>query len=323
MISQVITVSPRGFCAGVARSINVVEDCLDIFGAPVYVKHAIVHNKTVVNDLEKKGAITVEEVSEIPEGAIAVFSAHGSPPEHYDEARTRGVKIIDATCPLVTKVHIEIVRYIKDGYKVIYVGHKGHVEGIGVLGEAKKLGIEVPLVDTIDDVQELAYPKDAKIVILTQTTLSIDETALIIEAIKMKYPNTTEPAASDICFATTNRQGAIKFLAHKVDLALVVGSVTSSNSNRLVEVARNEGIEAYLIDCVDEINESWLQGKAVVGLSAGASAPEYRVQEIVNFFVEKGAKASQYDPIHENMTFTEPAELTKAKAENTKERIQD
>ncbi len=313
MISQVITVSPRGFCAGVARSIDVVEDCLEIFGAPVYVKHAIVHNKSVVNDLAEKGAITVEEVSEIPKGAIAVFSAHGSPPEHYEQAKARGVRIIDATCPLVTKVHIEIIRYIKDGFKVIYVGHKGHVEGIGVLGEAQKLGIKVPLVDNIKDVAKLDYPADAKVVILTQTTLSIDETALIIKAIKQKYTNTTEPSASDICFATTNRQGAIKFLAQKVDIALVVGSVTSSNSNRLVEVVKNEGVPAYLIDTVDEIDPKWLEGKNIVGISAGASAPEYRVQEIVDYFLKNGAKASTYDPIDENMSFIEPAELTKAK----------
>ncbi len=315
MIKNVITVSPRGFCAGVARSIDVVKDCLEIFGAPVYVKHAIVHNKTVVNDLTAAGAVTVEEVSEIPKGAIAVFSAHGSPPEHFAQARARGIRVIDATCPLVTKVHIEIVRYIQDGFKVVYIGHRGHVEGIGVLGEAKKLGIEVPLIDTIDEVKDLPYATEEKIVILTQTTLSVDETKDIAEAIKKKYPNTSEPAASDICFATTNRQGAIKLLAKRVDVIIVVGSVTSSNSNRLVEVAKAEGTDAYLVDTSKELQKEWFKEKETVGISAGASAPEYRVQEIVDHFTRDGAKKETYDPIEENMTFTPPRELLEARKE--------
>lgn len=312
-IEKIITVAPRGFCAGVARSIKVVEDCLEIFGAPVYVKHAIVHNKTVVNDLTEKGAITVETVEEIPQGAIAVFSAHGSPPEDFEKARAQGVRVIDATCPLVTKVHIEIVRYIKDGYNVVYIGHKGHVEGIGVIGEAKKMGIDVPLVDSLADVDSLPYEADAQIVILTQTTLSIDETTAIIAAIKNKYTNTTEPAASDICYATTNRQGAIKILAQSVDLVLIVGSTTSSNSNRLVEVARDAGIDSYLIDSVEEIHPAWYADKKNVGLSAGASAPEHKVQEIVDYFVHLGAVASEIEPIEEKMFFIEPRELTEAR----------
>lgn len=316
-ISKITTVAPRGFCAGVARSIDVVKDCLEIFGAPVYVKHAIVHNKTVVSDLEARGAITVEEVSEIPEGAVAVFSAHGSPPEHYEQARARGIQVIDATCPLVTKVHIEIVRYIRDGYKVIYIGHKGHVEGVGVLGEAQKIGIDVPLVDTLQDVAQIPYTSEDKIVILTQTTLSIDETKEIIKAIKVRYPEAEEPAASDICFATTNRQGAIKRLVERVDLVLVVGSTTSSNSKRLVETAKAGGVDAYLIDTVEEIDPQWLSGKHSVGLSAGASAPEYKVQEIVTYFTEQGATHEEFEPITESMTFIEPRELTEAR-KNTK-----
>ncbi len=318
MIKKIITVSPRGFCAGVARSIDVVNDCLEIFGAPVYVKHAIVHNKTVVADLEAKGAITVERVEEIPEGAVAVFSAHGSPPEDFEKARSRGVQVIDATCPLVTKVHIEIVRYLRDGYKVIYVGHKGHVEGIGVLGEAEKLGVTVPLVDTLEDVAALSYAPDDNIVILTQTTLSIEETQKIITAIKKRYRHVTEPPASDICFATTNRQGAIKILAQKTDVVLVVGSVTSSNSNRLVEVAREAGTEAHLLDTVEELDTAWFDGKHVVGLSAGASAPEHKVQEIVDYFVDNGAVHESLDPIEEQMSFTEPAELTEARKKKKK-----
>ncbi len=312
-IKKVITVSPRGFCAGVARSVDVVKDCLEVFGAPIYVKHAIVHNKTVVSDLERLGAITVEDVADIPEDAIAVFSAHGSPPEHYEQARARNVRVIDATCPLVTKVHIEIVRYIKDGYKVIYIGHTGHVEGIGVLAEAQAIGEDVPLVDNIDDVSKIDYDPDEKIVILTQTTLSVDETQKIIGAILEKYPQAQQPAASDICYATTNRQGAIKALAKKVDVIFVVGSVTSSNSKRLVEVAQQEDVSAYLIDDVSEIRATSYESVQSVGISAGASAPEYRVQEIVKYFEDLGATSEMYDPIDENMHFIEPQELTRAK----------
>ncbi len=314
-IKKIISVAPRGFCAGVARSIDVVKECLEIFGAPVYVKHAIVHNKVVVADLEERGAITVEEVSEIPKGAVAVFSAHGSPPEHYEQARARGIHVIDATCPLVTKVHIEIVRYLRDGYKVIYVGHRGHIEGVGVLGEARHIGEDVPLVDTIDDVETLTYTKDDKIVILTQTTLSIDETTKIIAAIKERYPQVEEPAASDICYATTNRQQAIKQLSQEADLIIVVGSTTSSNSKRLVETAKLGGKLAYLIDSYEEIKPQWLEGVTTLGLSAGASAPEYKVQEIITHFTSHGALHEELTALEENMTFTEPRELTSARKE--------
>lgn len=317
-IEKIITVSPRGFCAGVARSISVVEDCLAIFGAPIYIKHAIVHNKTVVADLEAKGAVIVEDVSEIPEGSTAVFSAHGSPPGHFEAARKRGIKVIDATCPLVTKVHIEMIRYTQDGKNIVYIGHHGHVEGLGVLGEAKKLGIDVPLIDSVEEVETLAFPLESEVVILTQTTLSVEETKKIISAIKKKFKSAIEPPAQDICYATTNRQGAIKKLAQEVDFVLIVGSQTSSNSNRLVEVAREEGKDAYLLDTVEDIDQMWLENKKVVGLSAGASAPEHKVQEIIAYFTGKGAIHEDLKAAEENMTFAEPVELTQARNDNSK-----
>ncbi len=316
-IKEIITVAPRGFCAGVTRSIDTVKECIEVFGAPVYTKHAIVHNKTVIADLEEIGVITVETVDEIPSGSVAVFSAHGSPPEHFEQAREKGIKVIDATCPLVTKVHIEIVRYVKDGKNIVYIGHKKHIEGLGVIGEAKKMGIIVPIVDTIEDVEnDLKYDKSAELVILTQTTLSIEEAKKVIKAIKKKYKNTIEPPARDICYATTNRQKAIKELAKESDIILVVGSKTSSNSNKLVDVARENGIDAYLIDTVEEIQEKWLEGKERLGLSAGASAPEYKVQEIIDYFKKNfGVNHKKLELQKENMKFTKPAELLKKKEE--------
>lgn len=315
-IKKIITVEPRGFCAGVARSISVVEDCLKIFGAPVYIKHAIVHNKTVVADLEAKGAITVDSVEDIPNGAIAVFSAHGSPPEHFEHARKRDIRVIDATCPLVTKVHMEMIKFLSDGYRVVYIGHKGHVEGLGVIGEAKKLGINVPILENISDVEDLDFSSEDELAFLTQTTLSIVETNEIIDALKKKYSHIVEPPAADICYATTNRQNAIRTLSQQVDIIFVVGSKTSSNSNRLVEAAKQNGCKSYLIDTVEEIDEKWLEGLETVGVSAGASAPEYKVEEVVKFFVDRGAAHDKLAVTEENMQFTEPVELMKARREN-------
>jgi 4-hydroxy-3-methylbut-2-enyl diphosphate reductase len=315
MIEKIITVEPRGFCAGVARSIKVVEDCLKLFGSPIYIKHAIVHNKTVVADLEAKGAIIVEDIADIPEGAIAVFSAHGSPPEHFAQARDKNIKVIDATCPLVTKVHMEMIKFLQDGYRVVYIGHKGHVEGLGVVGEAKKFNVEVPILENVADVDELVCSSDEKIVFLTQTTLSIRETDEIIKALKRKCPHVIAPPADDICYATTNRQEAVASLAKASDIIFIVGSTTSSNSNRLVEVAKQNNCEAYLIDDVSEIKEVWLNNINIIGLSAGASAPEYRVQEVVDYFVSDGAKHIKLDTVKENMQFTEPIELVKARKE--------
>lgn len=313
MVKEIITVAPRGFCAGVARSVRVVEGCLEIFGAPIYIKHAIVHNKTVVADLEAKGAVTVENVADIPSGAVAVFSAHGSPPEHFEQARERDIRVIDATCPLVTKVHMEMTKFLEDGYEVVYIGHKGHVEGLGVIGEAARFGKDVPVVETVDDVERLSFAQDEKIAFLTQTTLSVGETERVIDTLKNKFPHVVEPPAKDICYATTNRQEAIRALAEKVGVVFVVGSVTSSNSNRLAEVARDAGCQAYLIDTVEEIKEEWLDDVEKVGISAGASAPEYKVQEIVEFFAQKGAELTALETAEENMQFTEPVELMKAR----------
>ena len=315
-VKKVITVEPRGFCAGVARSISVVEDCLKIFGAPVYIKHAIVHNKTVVTDLEEKGAITVDSVEDIPDGAIAVFSAHGSPPEHFEHAKERNIRVIDATCPLVTKVHMEMIKFLSDGYKVVYIGHKGHVEGLGVIGEAKKLGTNVPILESISDVEDLDFSSKDKLAFLTQTTLSVVETNEIIDALKKKYSNIIEPPAADICYATTNRQDAIRTLSQQVEIIFVVGSKTSSNSNRLVEVAKQNGCESYLIDTVEEIDEKWLEDLTRVGVSAGASAPEYKVEEVVKFFIARGATHDKLTVTEENMQFTEPVELMKARKES-------
>jgi 4-hydroxy-3-methylbut-2-enyl diphosphate reductase len=316
MIKEVIVVSPRGFCAGVARSIKVVEDCLEIFGAPIYVKHAIVHNKTVVSDLEKKGVITVEHVSDIPEGSVAVFSAHGSPPEHYEEAVRRNIRVIDATCPLVAKVHMEIKQYIRDGYKIIYIGHKGHVEGLGVIGEALQYGVDVPIIESVADAEQIFCEPNEKIACLTQTTLSVDETSEIIETLRNRCAQIVEPPAKDICYATTNRQKAIRHVSHMVDLMMIVGSQTSSNSNRLREVAEQNGCHAYLIDSVEEIQPDWLEDVEHVGISAGASAPEYKVQEIIDHFVQGGAIIKHVSTTKENMVFTEPIELMKARQSN-------
>jgi len=314
-IKEVVTVEPRGFCAGVARSISVVEDCLDIFGAPVYIKHAIVHNKTVVADLERKGAITVEDVEDIPRGAVAVFSAHGSPPEHFERARARNIRVIDATCPLVTKVHMEMIKFLNEGYRVVYIGHKGHVEGQGVVGEAEKMGIDVPILESVSDVEDLDCSSEEKLAFLTQTTLSIAETDEIINALKGRCPHVTAPTAADICYATTNRQEAVAILSQRVDIIFIVGSKTSSNSNRLVEVAKQNGCRAYLIDMATEIDEKWLEGREKVGVSAGASAPEYRVREVVDYFTQRGVVHDRISVTKENMQFTEPIELMKARKE--------
>lgn len=310
MIKKIITVSPRGFCAGVTRSIKAVEDALEIFGTPIYIKHAIVHNKTVIKDLEEKGAIIVETVNEIPRGAVAIFSAHGSPPEHFKQAKERNIKLIDATCPLVTKVHFEMIRAIQAGQQPIYIGHQGHVEAEGVIGESKVEGQKskvnnVPIVEEIEDVEklELKVENGQEIIILTQTTFNVAKIKKIIKAIKSRFENVIEPTDKDICYATTNRQDAIAGLAKVAELVLVVGSKESSNSNRLVEVVKENGSKAQLLDSIEEIKDEWLKNVEVIGLSAGASAPEYKVQEIIKYFVEKGAKQENLTGVEENMKF--------------------
>jgi len=308
-VKNVLLASPRGFCAGVTRAVKAVEDTLEIFGAPVYVKHEIVHNKHVVEALTQKGAITIEELREAPEGAVVVFSAHGSPRAHYEEAKARKIRLIDATCPLVTKVHLEVQRFLRDEYTIVYIGHKGHIEGIGVLGEAPD--VVIPIIETIEDVQKLDIGNPEKLVFLTQTTLSIDDTKLVIEALKKKYPQIIAPPLEDICYATTNRQEAIKELARASDLVLVVGSRSSSNSNRLMETARDCGATSYLIDDVSELEKSWFDKVEMVGVSAGASAPEHLVQEIVKRITTFGDNVEVTDFIvkPETMHFSEPLEL--------------
>ncbi len=314
-VQKVLIAEPHGFCAGVARAVKAVEDTLDFFGTPVYVKHEIVHNKHVVIDLAKKGAITVENLEDVPEGSIVVFSAHGSPRAHYETARRRKLHLIDATCPLVTKVHLEVLRFIKEGYAIIYIGHAGHVEGLGVLGEAP--GVAIPLVESVADVDALQFPRTEKMVYLTQTTLSIDETKETIAALQKKYPNIIAPPLEDICYATTNRQEAVKGLAKVVPLIIVVGSRTSSNSNRLRETAERTGAKAYLVDDVHDLDPAWFTGVSTIGVTGGASAPEDRIQQVVGFFRDQGASIERFVAKEEKMFFAEPVELMRARRERT------
>ncbi|MGD0728947.1 MAG: 4-hydroxy-3-methylbut-2-enyl diphosphate reductase [Candidatus Micrarchaeaceae archaeon] len=306
MIERVVIIKPRGFCAGVERAIDTVEEALKTFGAPIYVKHEIVHNKVVCDDLRAKGAIFVEEVSEVPRESICIFSAHGIAPQVREQAESRKLITIDATCPLVTKIHIEVGRYAREGREIVYIGHKGHPEAVGVMGVRPDI---TQIIETAEDVQTLNVKDADKLVYLTQTTLSVDECMGVIKALKQRFPNIQQPPSGDICYATTNRQAAIKQAAKQCDILLVVGSKNSSNSNRLVESARNLGKDAYLIDTLDEIKEEWLNGKKVLGISAGASAPEHIVQSIATRFKNSGATVEELEVIKENMKFTMPYEL--------------
>ena len=313
-IKKVILSKPRGFCAGVERAVAAVEECLRMFGAPVYVKHEIVHNRTVVADLAARGAVTIEDIREVPEGSTVVFSAHGSPPEHYAIARERGCILIDATCPFVTKVHLEMHRFLKAGYRVVYIGHKGHVEGIGVCREAESYGVEIPVIETVKDIESLPINDGgSQTAYLTQTTLSVAETETLVAALRAQYPELIDPPASDICYATTNRQQAVRELARRCDTVLVLGSKHSSNSNRLAEEARNEGARAYLFDSVDEMSPEWLMDIDTVGVTAGASAPEHLVAELVAVLMADGAILEEYEAIQEDLHFAEPVELTAAR----------
>lgn len=271
---DVILAAPRGFCAGVERAIEIVEISLVRFGPPVYVKHQIVHNPYVVSSLEKKGAVTVEDIEQIPEGSLVVFSAHGSPPEDYAKAETRKLKVIDATCPLVTKVHNEAIKYDSDESKIVLVGHRGHQEVRGTMGQT-----EMILVDDSEGVNLPQWDRDTRVVLLTQTTLSVDDTAKTIKKIQSKFHNTV--VRNDLCYATTNRQDAVKKLAKLVDIVLVIGSQNSSNCNRLMEVARGLGVKAYLINGAEELNDSWLCGVDKVGITSGASTPEVLVNNVI------------------------------------------
>ncbi|CAB4880888.1 MAG: 4-hydroxy-3-methylbut-2-enyl diphosphate reductase [Actinobacteria bacterium] len=297
--------APRGYCAGVDRAVVTVERALAEHGAPVYVRKEIVHNKHVVEQLRASGAIFVDELSdEIPAGAVTVFSAHGVSPAVHEDAKARGLETIDATCPLVTKVHIEAKRFAEDGYTVILVGHAGHEEVEGTMGEAPN---SVVLVETEEDVDKLEFTEGDKLALVTQTTLSVDETSVIIARLKGRFPQIVSPKLDDICYATTNRQLAVKNLANKCDLVLVIGSANSSNSNRLVDVTRELGTDAYLIDNEGEVQEEWLVGKETVGITSGASAPEELVQRLVEFFRARGTEeVREVTVIEENVRFMLP-----------------
>jgi 4-hydroxy-3-methylbut-2-en-1-yl diphosphate reductase len=302
---KLLLAAPRGYCAGVDRAVQTVERALELHGAPVYVRKEIVHNKHVVEELAQRGAVFVEELSDdIPEGAVTVFSAHGVSPAVHAEAETRGLRTIDATCPLVTKVHREAVKFAADGYTIVLVGHAGHEEVEGTMGEVPG---SIYLVETEDDVDALDVEDTERIAYLTQTTLSVDETAAIIARLRERFPAITGPRTDDICYATTNRQLAVKQMAEHCDLVLVIGSRNSSNSNRLVDVARAAGADAHLIDNELEVREEWLEGARVVGITSGASAPEELVQRLIDFFRTRGTSdVSEFEVLREDVRFMLP-----------------
>jgi 4-hydroxy-3-methylbut-2-enyl diphosphate reductase len=303
--------NPRGLCAGVDRAIDIVERALQIFGAPIYVRHEVVHNRFVVDDLAGKGAIFVEELDEIPDGATVIFSAHGVSQQVRKQAEQRQLKVFDATCPLVTKVHLEVARHAVAAEEVILIGHAGHPEVEGTLGQYDPLqGGNIYLLEAIDDIEQLEVNNPQSLAYVTQTTLSVDDTELIIDRLREKFPHITGPRKDDICYATQNRQDAVRELAKHVDVLLVLGSTNSSNSNRLRELAEKLGVAAYLIDGADDIQTEWLQAVAAVGVTAGASAPEVLVQEVITR-LEKlyGARVIQNNGHTENVSFQLPREL--------------
>jgi len=309
--SNILLASPRGFCAGVDRAIEIVERAIQNFGAPIYVRHEIVHNVHVVNDLKNKGAVFVEELEEIPDDATVIFSAHGIAKKVEDEAKARGLQIFDATCPLVIKVHMEVVRHAKAAHDVVLIGHAGHPEVEGTLGRFdNQYGGNIHLIECIEDVAKLKITADKELAYVTQTTLSVDETIDIVQQLKKHFPNVIEPRKDDICYATQNRQDAIKTLAKDTDLILVVGSPNSSNSNRLKELSEKLGTTAYLINDASEIQQQWLSGVKNFGISAGASAPENLVREVVALLQKQGASCSDFDAeINENVVFSLPKAL--------------
>jgi 4-hydroxy-3-methylbut-2-en-1-yl diphosphate reductase len=309
---RVLLAAPRGYCAGVDRAVVTVERALERYGPPVYVRKEIVHNKHVVEQLSQRGAIFVEEETDVPEGELVVFSAHGVAPSVHANAEKRQLRTIDATCPLVTKVHVEARKFAAQGYTIVLIGHEGHEEVEGTTGEAPENTV---LVQTAADVDELEVDDPDRLAFITQTTLSVDETTGIIEALKRKFPSITGPKTDDICYATTNRQLAVKQLARECDLVLVIGSTNSSNSNRLVEVAREHGAASHLIDNSLQVDESWLEGVDTVGITSGASAPEELVTELVEFFRERGADdVSELRTVDEDVRFMLPSEIRPARA---------
>lgn len=312
MDKEILLAQPRGFCAGVDRAIEIVERALAEFGAPIYVRHEIVHNAYVVQDLRNKGAIFIEELEDVPAGNTVIFSAHGVSRAVQAEAAERGLRVFDATCPLVTKVHVEVAKMRREGREIIMIGHQGHPEVEGTMGQAEE---GMYLVETIDDVEQLQVKNPDMLAYVSQTTLSVDDTADIIAALKKKFPNIAEPKKGDICYATTNRQEAVKFMAPQVDVVIVVGSPNSSNSNRLREVAEKKGASAYMVDNASQIDPAWLEGKSRIGVTAGASAPEVLVQAVVDRLKAYGAKSVRsLAGVEENVTFPMPKGLNASRA---------
>ncbi len=307
---KVLLANPRGFCAGVDRAIEIVERALQLFGAPVYVRHEVVHNRYVVNDLKNKGAIFVDELDQVPDDQHVIFSAHGVSKAVQDEAKRRSLKVFDATCPLVTKVHFEVCRYSKEGIETILIGHKGHPEVEGTMGQYDcNLGGQIYLIESEQDVSDLKVKNPQNISFVTQTTLSMDDTSKVIDALRKKFPSIKGPRKDDICYATQNRQDAVKSLTTNCDLILVVGSKNSSNSNRLKEIATNHQIEGYLIDGAEDIQQQWMVNKSCIGVTAGASAPELLVQQVIEYLKSNGASNITSLGFSEDVTFQLPKSL--------------
>ena len=309
--AEVLLANPRGFCAGVERAIEIVERALAQYGRPIYVRHEIVHNKYVVADLRDKGAVFVEELAEVPAGSTVIFSAHGVSQEVRREADALGLNVFDATCPLVTKVHVQVAKLLKSGLEIIMVGHRGHPEAEGTMGQASS---GMHLVETLADVAELKVRDPSRLAYVTQTTLSVDDAQTIVAALRQRFPSILGPKKDDICYATQNRQDAVKFMAPQCDLVIVVGSPNSSNSNRLREVAENMGVPAYMVDSADQLRPEWLVGKTRIGVSAGASAPEVLVDALVARLREMGVRSVRaLDGINESVVFSLPRKLTGGK----------
>jgi 4-hydroxy-3-methylbut-2-en-1-yl diphosphate reductase len=304
---KVILVRPRGFCAGVVRAIDIVDIALKKFPHPIYVRKEIVHNRAVVENFKQQGVIFIDSLQEAPEGSVVIFSAHGVSPAVREEAKQRKVHVIDATCPLVTKVHLEVHKYVRDGYSIVLIGHKEHDEVVGTTGEAPD---KIQVVGSVEEVAALVVPDPKKLVCLTQTTLSVDETRDIAQALRQRFPQMVSPAKDDICYATQNRQDAVKALIKQgIDLLLVVGSRNSSNSIRLCEVGRANGIASYLIDYASEIQPEWLKNVEKVGLTAGASAPDYLIDEVVRYLQSRGGTMEELEVVKEEVSFALPREL--------------
>jgi 4-hydroxy-3-methylbut-2-enyl diphosphate reductase len=307
---DVLLANPRGFCAGVDRAIEIVERAIQLFGSPIYVRHEVVHNRYVVNDLKQKGAVFVDELDEVPDDCTVIFSAHGVSKAVQNEAKRRGLHVFDATCPLVTKVHMEVTRYSRKGIETVLIGHKGHPEVEGTMGQYDhSQGGDIYLVESPEDVKTLNVINPEALRFVTQTTLSKDDTAVVIDTLRQTYPHIQGPLKDDICYATQNRQDAVKQLVETCDLILIVGSKTSSNSNRLCEIAKNKNLAGYLIDSADDIDPAWLENKNHIGLSAGASAPELLVQNVIEFLKQHGATSVSSLGSREDVVFSMPKAL--------------